>query len=249
MNDATQLNGWYGKLPSTGDFVSRGLRHEVLQQVEEWMGNGLIQLRYRFPDWQYLFAQSQMWSFVLPSGVLGPEPLLGCIAPSSDRVGRQFPLIALRSLSTSVSLETDLPPHGRWHAAAAELVVDAHADAMSVETFDKEFAKLAANRMNGHIETASPSISSTGSDDILAVLGTSANSAFDVASTNADLPYHFSWPELLTLFDPMATRSFWWTLGGGAVSRRLAHDGALTSHLFITLFTQAMYAQNHANKI
>ncbi|MGL5003943.1 MAG: type VI secretion system-associated protein TagF [Casimicrobium sp.] len=254
MNGTTQTCGWYGKLPSAGDFVARGLQHDVQARVEEWIGNGLIQLRYRLPDWQYLFAQSPMWSFVLPRGVLADEPLLGCLAPSTDRVGRQFPVVALRGMSSSATLEADLPPHGRWHAATTELIVDAHADAMSIEAFDEDFVRLSSTPVNGHDLIASTTEKSDALGDIFAVLGapdaTSAlGSAQEPSHARGDLSFSFSWPELLTLFDASGQRSFWWTLGGGAVSRRLAHDGELTSHLFITLFTQAMHADGNASRV
>jgi type VI secretion system protein ImpM len=251
MNKGSPINGWYGKLPCAGDFVGRSLRHDVHARVEEWIGNGLIQLRYRFPDWQYLFAQSPMWSFVLPAGVLGPEPLLGCLAPSSDRVGRHFPLIALRALTSSVSLDLDMPPNGRWHAAMTELIVDAHAESLSVDAFDEEFARLSASRVNGNHTQVSASEPTDSVGDIFAVLGGNGSGAMSslVAPTKGEVPFQFSWPELLTLFDPSGSRSFWWTVGGGAVSKRLAHEGALTSHLFITLFAQAMHPQNNTDRV
>jgi type VI secretion system protein ImpM len=250
MNGSRPLAGWYGKLPCTGDFVGRGLSHDVHGRVEEWIGGGLIQLRHRLPDWQVLFSESPIWSFVLPRDVLAPEPLLGCIAPSADRVGRRFPLVALRAASSPLSINEDMPPHGRWHSAIAELMVDALEDAMSVDIFDDELNRLGA--LSNHLPLARPMAVSerVPHGDIYAVLGDASDSLQDplAAPARVDTSLQFSWPELLTLFDPAGSRSFWWTLGGGSVSRRLAHDGVLTSHLFITLFTQGMPAFGAVNR-
>jgi type VI secretion system protein ImpM len=250
MNGNTPHCGWYGKLPCTGDFVGRGLSHDIQARVEEWIGSGLIQLRHRLPDWQVLFSESPIWSFVLPRDVLAAEPLLGCIAPSADRVGRRFPLVALRSLSSLLSIDPDMPPHGRWHSATAELMVDGLEDAMSVDAFDAEFTRLGALR--NHVAPArSMALSEqTARGEIYAVLGDATDPLREplAAPALAETSLQFSWPELLTLFDPAGSRSFWWTLGGGSVSRRLAHDGILTSHLFITLFTQGMPAFGAVNR-
>jgi type VI secretion system protein ImpM len=250
MNGHPSISGWYGKLPSAGDFVARGLPHAVQERVEEWVGLGLIQLRHRLPDWQWLFAQSPMWSFVLPRGVFCDEPLLGCVVPSADRVGRQFPWVALSSFTVANSVDADLPPHGRWHAATSELIADAHHEQLSVDQFDREFQRLCVNRSESIDVRQEKRVEVTG--DIFAVLGDAGGTSGwndDETLTSKSTPpsYQFSWPELRTLFDPFGTRSFWWTLGGGAISKRLAHDGELTAHLFITLFTQSLHAPAHGN--
>lgn len=90
-----QAVGWYGKLPTRGDFVGRGLPRPWLRVWDDWLQQGLAaagqhlgsaRLRERLlamPPWQCL---------VLPSGA-GQPVWSGVVAPATDRVGRVFPLL------------------------------------------------------------------------------------------------------------------------------------------------------------
>lgn len=87
--------GWWGKLPSRGDFVGRGLPRRGEQAWDGWLQRGLAAaaaqlgsaaLRERLlsmPPWHFV---------VLPRG--GRSALwCGAITPSQDRVARAFPLV------------------------------------------------------------------------------------------------------------------------------------------------------------
>lgn len=90
-----QAVGWYGKLPTRGDFVGRGLPRPWLRVWDDWLQQGLAaagqhlgsaRLRERLlamPPWQCL---------VLPSGA-GQPVWSGVVTPATDRVGRVFPLL------------------------------------------------------------------------------------------------------------------------------------------------------------
>jgi type VI secretion system protein ImpM len=43
-------------------------------------------------EWRPAWLEAAVWRFALPSGVCGPEPVIGLWLPSVDRVGRYFPL-------------------------------------------------------------------------------------------------------------------------------------------------------------
>lgn len=87
--------GWYGKLPSRGDFVGRGLPRPWLRTWDGWLQRalaaaaqqlGAATLRERLqamPPWQCL---------VLPQRA-GDAAWCGILVSSSDRVGRVFPLL------------------------------------------------------------------------------------------------------------------------------------------------------------
>ena len=87
--------GWYGKLPSRGDFVQRGIGPAAFQVWDNWLQAGLghaaqalgaelFEQRLRgFPAWRWL-----AW----PDGPAN-DLLAGVLVPSHDRVGRAFPFL------------------------------------------------------------------------------------------------------------------------------------------------------------
>lgn len=97
MAEAARTVGWYGKLPTVGDFASRRLDAAFIDPWDHWLGSGLQAQRDRLGDaWLDPFLQSPAWRFVLGPGVLPAlDPQLvvaGVLMPSVDRVGRYFPL-------------------------------------------------------------------------------------------------------------------------------------------------------------
>jgi type VI secretion system protein ImpM len=243
MSERIEISGWYGKLPGAGDFASRGLSANAQQSVEAWVSSGLVQLRHRMPDWSYAFAQSPTWAAIMPRGVIGELPVLACVVPSADRVGRLYPLVALQSVGNWNDVDASLRQASSWYVSAAALVNTAQSNALSIEEFDDAFLNWRIDQRS--IAPSGPSMSANSAgDDILAILRETQSNVITIdsppraASQNVQSSYDFSWPELKTLFDPNGSRSFWWTLGTD-VSKRLGHEGKLTPHLFITLFTTA----------
>ena len=87
----------YGKLPATGDFVSRGFPREALDALDEWLASGLISLQHSAGDWLQGYLIAPVWQFVVPAGRLCAPALAGALMPSCDRVGRYFPLLVART--------------------------------------------------------------------------------------------------------------------------------------------------------
>jgi type VI secretion system protein ImpM len=85
--------GFYGKIPSRGDFVRSGLPHGFIEPWDRWMQKGIAASHDMLGDrWIAAWLQSAIWSFFLAPGVCGPNAVLGLWMPSVDRVGRHFPL-------------------------------------------------------------------------------------------------------------------------------------------------------------
>lgn len=92
--------GFYGKMPSLGDFVTRSLPRDQVGVVDEWMQEGLFALRSITDSWLDSYLVAPVWQFVLPAGVWAAVPLCGVLMPSVDRVGRYFPFFTGAPLST-----------------------------------------------------------------------------------------------------------------------------------------------------
>ncbi|WP_337263372.1 MULTISPECIES: type VI secretion system-associated protein TagF [unclassified Serratia (in: enterobacteria)] len=88
--------GWYGKIPSCGDFVQRRLPATLVNQWAHWFQSGLAARQLSAPrDGLYSLLGAPMWSFVLPATLGTPFAQLGYLLPSQDRVGRHYPLFAM----------------------------------------------------------------------------------------------------------------------------------------------------------
>ena len=85
--------GLFGKLPSRGDFVTRGLPASFLDPWEGWVAKALAASQALLGDaWMDAWLTAPVWRFSLPPGACGPDPVLGLMLPSVDRVGRGYPL-------------------------------------------------------------------------------------------------------------------------------------------------------------
>ena len=123
---------WWGKLPTRGDFVGRGLPARWRSDWDDWLQRGLAlaaaeldgpALRERlreFAPWRYvaLPAPGELWC--------------GIVVPSQDRVGRAFPLTLAERLAASAE------PHD----IAARLASLLDAAAQGPEALEAAIARL-----------------------------------------------------------------------------------------------------------
>jgi type VI secretion system protein ImpM len=87
--------GWYGKLPSRGDFVGRGLPRALLRAWDGWLQRALAAAQQELgaaPLRERLAAMPPWQGLVLPQRP-GDPVWSGVVVGSTDRVGRAFPLL------------------------------------------------------------------------------------------------------------------------------------------------------------
>lgn len=87
--------GWYGKLPTRGDFVGRGLPRPWLRAWDDWLQRSLADATQRLGAAALRRSLPDMppWQCVVLPQERGQPAWCGVVAPSSDRVGRVFPLL------------------------------------------------------------------------------------------------------------------------------------------------------------
>jgi type VI secretion system protein ImpM len=101
------IPGWYGKLPSLGDFASRRLPSDFITPWDAWLQAVLPATQDALgPGWLDAYLTTPIWRFVLLPGLVGPSGWAGVLMPSVDRVGRYFPL----------TVTVELPSHAVAHA-------------------------------------------------------------------------------------------------------------------------------------
>lgn len=100
--------GFYGKIPSVGDFVSRDIPHHYLQHIDDWFSEGMADLSAGNQNWLDSYLTAPVWSFIVCPGVWGEEYLYGAVMPSVDSVGRYFPFISLTRGASFSSIDREL---------------------------------------------------------------------------------------------------------------------------------------------
>jgi type VI secretion system protein ImpM len=104
--------GAFGKVPSAGDFIARGMTVEVRSALDRWLTAHLAEAARdpdSWPDWGLRAAVPT------PSG-----DVAALILPSVDRAGRQYPFALVAPLSGS-----DVRGVDAWADGALDLALDA----------------------------------------------------------------------------------------------------------------------------
>ncbi len=188
---AVAVPGWFGKVPSLGDFASRRLPETFVSKWDTWLSESLEAaaqtLGDRFDD---VYGAAPPWRFLLAPGVVDARPWVGVVVPSSDRVGRRFPLTIA---TVCRSVPSPLASLGPWWGTAVSAALAGREQGASVDALDEALAQLAAPAF----------------DDVAATQGSivarvSANGGFEAAFGRA-VPW---------LLQACSGTSFWWLHGG-----------------------------------
>lgn len=221
--------GWYGKLPCAGDFVTRRLPYALTHALDAWLRQGLSQLRGLYPDdWREGFEGAPLWNCAIPAAATSSGfTLIGMIAPSRDRVGREFPLCAGLALAPDTAPGPLLSGTHEWLTALGRAVSHALRFPTTIDAFDEQ---VRAIRLPPLDRVPLPS---AGGDDILAILN---DGPADVPTVPMPLAHALPWPELPERFDAGALTCYWWTnTAAGASLRGFTSDAGLTPSLLLTL--------------
>lgn len=129
--------GFFGKVRSHGDFVSRRLPPGFQVPFDAWIQAWLVQGRADLgADWLPTWLSSPLWRFLLAPGVCGPDAWTGVMMPSADRVGRCFPLILAASLRHAPALSDCRLLHAQWYDELEGLALSTLDGTFVVEQFD-----------------------------------------------------------------------------------------------------------------
>jgi len=95
--DVAPVSGFYGKIPSRGDFVRAGLPRSFTDPWDDWLAQVIAGSRDLLgAEWLPAWMEAPIWHFALPAGQCGPAAVLGVWMPSVDAAGRHFPLTLAR---------------------------------------------------------------------------------------------------------------------------------------------------------
>jgi type VI secretion system protein ImpM len=84
--------GFFGKVPTRGDFVRRGLPASFITPWDRWLQEGIAGSQEILGDaWLDIYLTSPVWRFALSAELAGDLAAAGVLIPSVDGVGRYFP--------------------------------------------------------------------------------------------------------------------------------------------------------------
>jgi type VI secretion system protein ImpM len=136
--------GFYGKLPSHGDFLRRRVSDTFVDTWDAWLRECLAASQAALgPRWLDLYLTGPAWRFACAAGACGAVPVIGVVAPSVDQVGRYFPLTIVAELPADTALVTAASGAERFFENAEQLVIETLAtERVDFERFDRGVVAL-----------------------------------------------------------------------------------------------------------
>jgi type VI secretion system protein ImpM len=207
--------GFYGKLPTHGDFLRRRVSDAFVEPWDGWLQSCIAASRDALADrWLDVYLTSPVWRFVCAAGACGPNPVAGIIAPSVDRVGRYFPLTVVVELPSPTSLVSLPHEAAEFFDNAERLIVDA----LSAQQPDFDGFDAAVARLTDYLPLTPPSQEVNLEASASAILdgGPDARWQFPIGSAsrlNVALQQLLD-RQLSQRYDPFV---MWWTEGSSLV--------------------------------
>jgi type VI secretion system protein ImpM len=206
--------GFYGKLPSHGDFLRRRVSDPFVGVWDAWLQECLAASRAELGDrWLDIYLTSPAWRFACAPGACGPAAVLGVMVPSVDRVGRYFPLTLVAELPMSASpLVGSAIRAEPFFSAAERLLIDTlESDFVDFDRFDAELVQL------GDRLASFPGAPALVLESASAVLQNAADGWQIPISSPSELAGTFDQilsQHMAVVYEPMV---LWWTDGSARV--------------------------------
>lgn len=155
--------GFFGKLPTHGDFVAAGLNRATQDALDAWLQSGLAKAQQQVGDrWEHIFRAMPVWRFVMERGIWGPAFIAGVIAPSRDRVGRSFPLVIAAQLHDFADDPRKLCLDDTWFTALEGIAETAGRRDFAIDGFTANLKRLRTLRAGDRDFPSDPSAKEKG---------------------------------------------------------------------------------------
>ncbi|MBA5800646.1 type VI secretion system-associated protein TagF [Rhizobium changzhiense] len=139
--------GFFGKLPSHGDFVSMGLASPLQAALDAWLQAGLQEAHHELGEgWERRFRAMPVWRFIIERGLWGSATIAGVLLPSLDRVGRSFPLVIAAQLPGFTEHPRQLYLDDTWFTAAEAIAESSTKRDFDINHFTASLKRLRSLR-------------------------------------------------------------------------------------------------------
>jgi type VI secretion system protein ImpM len=214
---ATVDVGFFGKLPSRGDFIERRVSAALRDVWDAWLEQCIDASRRTLGDqWLDYYLTSPIWRFFLCDGIAGAASYGGVLVPSVDRVGRYFPLTVVVQLPIDVTALSFAEAAVDWFEEVERLCSSALEEPeVDLQAFDEALA-ASADLLAGVDELPAPP----------AFPGRTAQWRWPIASTR-EVGAALSHPLIVAAHASLRPLTMWWTDG----SERIAPSALLVRGL------------------
>jgi type VI secretion system protein ImpM len=136
--------GFFGKLASHGDFLSRRLPPSFVAVWDAWLQAALRGSREQLGTaWLDAYLTGPLWRFALAPGVCDGQAWAGVLMPSVDRVGRHFPLVLAAATAGSPSLAAWMGEGAPWFEQLEDLALSSLEAGFDFDGFDAALLSMA----------------------------------------------------------------------------------------------------------
>ncbi len=134
--------GWYGKIPSLGDFISRRLPVSFIDAWDTWLQEAMTTSREQLGEyWLDLYLTSPIWRFILMPDTCGNAKVwTGILMPSIDKVGRHFPLTIATEIEPYPGILLSILSEQEWYAALEHIALASLDFNISPDDLDQNLA-------------------------------------------------------------------------------------------------------------
>jgi len=153
------LPGFYGKMPATGDFVTRRLPADFVRGWDRWLAHNIVPL-FGMETW----PMSTALRFLAGPASFGASA--GIVLQSADRVGRQFPLSVVARLAKA---PLTLAYADAWFERIEEAAFAAQRGEMTPDELDTALAGLPVPAVGGEGDVIDDLVMWTAHTDIFDV--------------------------------------------------------------------------------
>jgi type VI secretion system protein ImpM len=207
--------GFYGKLPSHGDFLRRRVSDGFVGVWDAWLQECIAASRVILGDgWLDVYLTSPAWRFACAAGACGSAPVIGVMVPSVDRVGRYFHLTLVTELPAGASVVAAATGLDGFFQAAEQLAVETlAADRVDFDSFDEQVTLLLER-----IDAAAIRPEVLTDADAASILNGTGQARWHVPMTAplqlGSVLEQLAAQRLSALYDPVG---LWWTEGSSIV--------------------------------
>ena len=163
--------GFFGKVKSHGDFVSRRLPTQFTSRWDQWLQLGMQRGQATLGSrWLAHYQACPIWRFAIGAAVCDGQSWAGILMASADRVGRQFPLTIAAGVAGDAPLLDWVVSAVEWYDALETCALSTRGEHFVLDDFDQILRNLPLSAERRAIASGARRLEIDGIDDLQSLM-------------------------------------------------------------------------------